>query len=73
MKQDNETNIAKLRNQLSPIYGIVDMLLHCEGNEQLLALTIQQARQALDNKDRIDELLILIEKDINRCCLFPSV
>lgn len=62
-----ETLEAKLRNQLSPIYGLVDMILLMEKNQEIKELIIEQAKQALDNKDKIDFLLTSIEaKTLNK-------
>lgn len=62
-----ETLEAKLRNQLSPIYGLVDMILLMEKNPEIKELIIEQAKQALDNKDKIDFLLTSIEaKTLNK-------
>lgn len=62
-----ETLEAKLRNQLSPIYGLVDMILLMEKNPEIKELIIEQAKQSLDNKDKIDFLLTSIEaKTLNK-------
>lgn len=62
----NETAVGKLRNQLSPHYGLPEMvILYLEGTEnkrqQLEQFLLMQAKQAQSNKKRIDELLIEIE------------
>ena len=43
---ENETLEAKLRNQLSPIYGLVDMILLMEEKPEIKELLIKQAKQA---------------------------
>jgi len=61
----NETAVDKLRNQLSPHYGLPEMILaienHPEKKDGLMKLIIEQGKQAQANKQRIDELLIEIE------------
>jgi len=54
-----ETLEAKLRNQLSPIYGLA---LAMEKNPQIMNIVIGMAKEATANKARIDELLSEIEK-----------
>lgn len=60
-----ETNIAKLRNQLSPHYGLPEMILMLDEHPEIKPLLIEQAKQAKQNKDRIDELLTLIEEELD--------
>lgn len=64
---ENETLEAKLRNQLSPIYGLVDMILLMEEKPEIKKLLINQAKQAVANKEKIDFLLAGIEaKTLNK-------
>ncbi len=64
---ENETLEAKLRNQLSPIYGLVDMILLMEEKPEIKELLIKQAKQAVKNKKIIDLLLAGIEaKTLNK-------
>ena len=64
---ENETLEAKLRNQLSPIYGLVDMILLMEQKPEIKELLIKQAKQAVTNKEIIDLLLAGIEaKTLNK-------
>ena len=64
---ENETLEAKLRNQLSPIYSLVDMILLMEEKPEIKELIIKQAKQAVSNKERIDLLLAGIEaKTLNK-------
>lgn len=58
---ENETLEAKLRNQLSPIYGLADMILLIDEKPEMKQLIIEQAKQAVKNKDVIDLLLVEIE------------
>ncbi len=61
-----ETLEAKLRNQLTPIYGICDIILLLDGEEgmmkpELIKIIIDLANLANKNKDKIDKLLQKIE------------
>lgn len=47
----------KLRNKLSPIYGLADMVLEIKENPELLDIVIECAQKVKDNKDDIDEIL----------------
>lgn len=58
---ENETLEAKLRNQLSPIYGLADMILLIDEKPEMKQLIIEQAKQAVKNKEAIDLLLVEIE------------
>lgn len=62
-EKDEETLTAKLRNQLSPIYGLAEMIINSENDSDLMALTIEQARQAISLKSVIDNLLLAIEHE----------
>ena len=59
----NETAVAKLRNQLSPHYGLPEMIFAIDKHPKMKELLIAQANQANENKKRIDELLVEIESD----------
>lgn len=59
-----ETLEAKLRNQLSPIYGLVDMILLMEKNPEIKELLVKQAKQCVKNKQVIDSLLLEMEGKI---------
>lgn len=61
---DSETLEAKLRNQLSPIYGLADLVLLIDEKEGIKQLCIEQAKQAIKNKEEIDNLLVNIENNI---------
>lgn len=61
-----ETLEAKLRNQLTPIYGLADLVILIEDEEgqmkqSLLEIIIDMAHQVNKNKDKIDKLLKKIE------------
>lgn len=71
---ENETLEAKLRNQLSPIYGLVDMILLMEEKPEIKELLIKQAKQAVTNKEIIDLLLAEIEaKTLNKPAVIRQV
>ncbi len=61
MKKSDETPVDKLRNQLSPHYGLPEMILAIDKHPDMKGLVIAQAKQAQTNKTRIDELLKEIE------------
>ena len=64
---ENETLEAKLRNQLSPIYGLADMILLMNKKPEIKDLLIKQAKQVVKNKEIIDLLLAGIEaKTLNK-------
>lgn len=68
---DTETLEAKLRNQLSPLYGLVDMIIllntiEPSKKEELFDLIIEVTNQAIKNKKEID--VILDKIDNNRSC-----
>lgn len=58
---ENETLEAKLRNRLSPLYSLVDMILLMEKKPEIKELLIEQAKQAVVNKEVINLLLVGIE------------
>lgn len=58
---ENETLVAKLRNQLSPIYGLANMILMMEEKPEIKQLIIKQSEQVVKNKTKIDQLLTAIE------------
>ena len=62
-----ETTTDKLRNALSPIYGLAQMVLLIEEskgsyNPKVIELIINTAKQTIKNKSRIDKLLIKLEE-----------
>ena len=61
----NETAVDKLRNKLSPHYGLPEMIFVIDEHPKMKGLIIEQARQAKMNKKRIDELLVEIEADFD--------
>lgn len=63
---DTETLEAKLRNKLSPLYGLASMVVALEkrNDEKLLEIIIEQAKLAIMFQDEIDILLGKI--DANR-------
>ena len=56
-----ETLEAKLRNQLSPIYGLADIVLLIDKSPGLIPIAMDMAKQVISNKDRVNLLLKLIE------------
>lgn len=63
---DTETLEAKLRNQLSPLYGLASMVVALEDNNspELLKIIIECAKQAMKSTEEID--IILKKIDANR-------
>lgn len=61
MERELETLEAKLRNQLSPLYGLADIILLLDENPDLKPILIQQAKQSQLNMKKIDLLLKGIE------------
>ncbi len=68
MEKHIETPEAKLRNAITPIYGLVDMVLLLEETNlnydrisKLLPIIINEAKQCEVNKNRILDLLVEIE------------
>lgn len=60
-ENDNETNEAKLRNQLSPFYNLADIVIKLEAHPELLKIVIDEAKQVKNNKSEIDRLLNIID------------
>lgn len=58
---ETETLEAKLRNQLTPLYGLADMVLALEKNPKLMPIIIQNAEQVNINKRKIEQLLSAME------------
>lgn len=57
-----ETPISKLRNVLTPIYGLADILLSVDfSDKEQVDLLIKCAKQAVENKESIHILLKEIE------------
>lgn len=69
LPKDNETLEAKLRNKLTPLYGLSEMILgltkYPEKKDVLLEVIIEAAQSAQNNKGKIDTLLKLIEEKNN--------
>ncbi len=66
LPKDTETYPAKLRNALTPLYGLSQMILLLEVKDkyeisELMNLIIDSAKQAEKNRPRIDKLLKLID------------
>lgn len=59
--RNEETLCAKLRNALSPHYGLPSIILRLKDKQELFYIAEQQAEQALKNNLLIDELLVAIE------------
>lgn len=59
---ENETPVAKLRNQLTPLYGLAQLVIKLNTNPELIPIIIESAQQAINNKEEIDKLLKEIEK-----------
>lgn len=58
-----ETNADKLRNALSPLYGLALMVVNLENHPELLPIVISTAKKAARSKQTIDDLLIKIENE----------
>ena len=56
-----ETLEAKLRNQLTPIYGLAQMVLLLKKNPAMQDILIMSAKQVIKNQKKIDFLLKKIE------------
>lgn len=54
-----ETPQAKLRNQLTPIYSLADMVLRI--HDLPTTMIVDTAKQAFENKERINQLLTEID------------
>lgn len=64
MEKTVETPIAKLRNQLTPIYGLVDMVLMIDAKIEMKELCIEEAERCIKNSEKIKPLLTEIESQI---------
>ena len=66
-KYSQETPQAKLRNQLTPLYGLASMVMMKNDSDdpvvkhEMELIILDTAKQAIENKKRIDELLIEID------------
>ena len=58
---ETETLEAKLRNQLTPIYGLADMILALDKNPDLMPIVVGTAKQVDVNKKKIEQILCAIE------------
>jgi len=59
-----ETVVSKLRNQLTPMYGLPQIIIssqHCERDEALIKIINDTALQAIENQKIIQELLTQLE------------
>ena len=56
-----ETAEAKLRNQLSPLYGLASAVLRIDDHPEMKRIVFDMANQAIKNKEAIDLLLVEIE------------
>lgn len=61
---EKETVIGKLRNQLTPIYGLVDMVLMIDAKVEMKELCIEEAERCIKNAEKIKPLLSEIESRI---------
>ena len=61
VKIDEETLEAKLRNQLTPIYNLAQVVLTLDEKPEIKDIAISLAKQCLINKSQIDSLLVQIE------------
>jgi hypothetical protein len=59
--ETTETLQAKLRNQLSPLYGLADCVLLMDERPDLKPLITERAKRAFESKPRIDALLKAID------------
>ena len=50
-----ETLEAKLRNQLSPLYGLADLVLLGYDNPEIKPILIREAKKALKNRKKISK------------------
>lgn len=57
-----ETLSAKLRNQLTPLYSLAEMIVLGKDNPEILDAVIECAENALENRKTIDKLLTEIDK-----------
>jgi dsDNA-specific endonuclease/ATPase MutS2 len=54
---NKETVEARIKNLLNPIYTLAQMCVELENHPELLKSVIEQAKQAVSNKENLDELL----------------
>lgn len=66
LPKDAETLTAKLRNALNPAYGLAQMILLAEENqdkkEDMWELLVEAAKQAEKQQERIDKILSKLEE-----------
>lgn len=60
-KRQEETPEAQLRNQLTPIYNLAQVILRLDEKPEIKNIVISLAKQCLVNKSKIDSLLVQIE------------
>ena len=60
---DNETLEAKLRNVLTPIYGLAALVILAKDNPDVNELVYESAKQVVNSDKRIRELLKAIEAE----------
>ena len=58
-----ETPEAKLRNQLTPIYGLDDLILMLDTHPELMPIIVEMDKQVVKNKPKIKSLLKKIENE----------
>ena len=69
MKRTKETHEAKLRNQMSPMYGLYEMVLFFaedkdqKKKEAIMKIMISSAKQAKKCAPKVKELLLTIENN----------
>lgn len=63
MRKETETSEAKLRNQLTPIYGLDDLILMLDTHPELMPIIVEMAKQVVKNKPKIKSLLKKIENE----------
>lgn len=61
---EKETLEAKLRNQLTPIYGLADLVLLLDLRPEIKHILVNQAKQVMRNKQSIHLILQGIEAKI---------
>lgn len=69
MDKVKETNISSLRNKLTPLYSLAQIIVGSgeKGmlkDEEVLRILVDSAKQALKNQGEIKRLLTAIEKEI---------
>lgn len=57
MEQIEETNLSKLRNRLTPLYGLSDIVLAFKDGHDLKDIMIESAQQAVENQEPIQDIL----------------